>query len=1762
MDTHKKYLHYGDIIRIISPTNSFLHEEDFFIMYIDTKNIKLINLEKKTVTLLLNEDGSMEDKKIIGIHVLSSASSTKNGYAIQNQLISNTWIDIIFDFDFEFKLTGLITKVEEDRIEISLWHESEKQIKDIIYLDFAYKGLCKKFHIKQIFRRESPDSFYLLQKENQDIGKEKEENTNKQDEKEEEEEEDDFLEDTSIIFFTLEDLQEKEKEKEKEKKYERLSLDVQIDCIGNTLSNSNDFYQLERYIQLRNLFSIQDENNFITGYFLYSENEKPLINKIKRFSSPLWILPIVSCERKIYSSKDEILLQENNIDSIDFFQNIRNQESMRKKFEMNDTLKHKYHSILKENNKPFLKSKNKVLQENTPILHDFEGILPNTEMVISYNNIQRYIQKDIEIDIDSILFLPDIVTFFSKITLPTLDILTRASWNENYLMKFEMLPTKIKTKTKTKIQIKTKIIDTFEKLCYHRHKNPIQYIIDKNSIIQEDKDKYHKLLQIILPTIQDILLQPSLSLNYCIKNFSFFEIIRHVLEPYHLTTRHISFNSTYALIKKTIDIFITHYLEKMKKKQNQCKRKYFQWNKKIPLSIDKNSIDEIMKTTEEFDDIYQQSFISIYSSERLSSLYRLDQCNIYFTLLFSKNFHLLVNPSYVDSVVSNKIDFTKKILAKKYLSLKDLEKDNNRSNLFYDEEYDNSPYFLLDTEEPWTKLSLEKKLVEDHYYSKQLAEEMTKTLFLGKKMIQSNEYALLERENGQNKQYYKRIKDQWIHDENVKEESFLHNDILYQQIQKNRGNYDKKGNLRKISRNYNALTPHKNIYAIEFKTRLDEIDLLLKKKNEQTLEKQISYCHRWNILKTIQLQKQNNVTLQIGNHVLVDIFIKSPHLSLRNNILSHENFAQKQRYIIDFVEKFTRFFILGDEQDNKDKEKDKEKEKEKDKGKEKNKRIENQFWFYCIESNTPLLPTFYYQLAKSFYNNTYINTLHDICHERGKIDNYGSYIDIHSGYPISLIFDFSKRKKSLIYPKKNHVSLSFKYHHHKDIKLIHTILDVISDQLYVKTEMIPLYDYIVQSTIEMMEKTIETKELYQEKLVYLKKKNQTIKQLSYEEFKNLNLIYLITTFLFISLQTLLPPLVCVDKKKCSFLGYPMKNQDQDQYQDQDHSGIEYISRVVLNLKNNTVPWNSLFHTDKIMFVTNLTKKIDILLERKDIQLLYKKKEKYNQLSINSLSTTVLDPHDIKKFIYMLPPVISYSIVEKLNHVTEDLHNDFIKSIIQGTKQQRQYIGIYQTKLIMYGYGIMEIINQIVARKDKEKKFFPSLSFLEQFMKESESLIHYIETSWKYELVLLNVKELNTPPLLKQYSIKDEILINKSKFGRKDETEENKGNEEKEIIIISNNVTTFSDKNMYKTFIYYLQLDFPGPIPKHFQTVIVDKPKLYDSRLTLNEKIEILQKEKNIYNRQNFQALLKIIPLPYNLLKNEIKSNHEKEEEKKQQEEDENKDLSFDNFQHYIKIKFHRIHQETETEIKSDIIIKKDSTFFFDKMMNLLFISESSDNIHLPLQEINTQLFSETNNLIYYFTTTHDHKYWKENIFNMSSWNQWKIYKDNKEIAIATITNHIRNSLYNMINTYPLLVIKKNSQNKLFNPDLIPLYNLFYNENKTIQNIFSSIDQSNLQRILCFLEIIPLHLYDTLIIEELYRFCWGLFFLTFLEQKEEGKEGKEGKEEKEEKEEKKNIKIEIEKKEEWNHDVLKKKVETLFLFLQIESNHRILIDVIF
>jgi hypothetical protein len=52
------------------------------------------------------------------------------GYAKQNQLLPNTWVNIYFSGEFPAILTGQITNLEEDMIELTTYPEG-----DIIYIN-------------------------------------------------------------------------------------------------------------------------------------------------------------------------------------------------------------------------------------------------------------------------------------------------------------------------------------------------------------------------------------------------------------------------------------------------------------------------------------------------------------------------------------------------------------------------------------------------------------------------------------------------------------------------------------------------------------------------------------------------------------------------------------------------------------------------------------------------------------------------------------------------------------------------------------------------------------------------------------------------------------------------------------------------------------------------------------------------------------------------------------------------------------------------------------------------------------------------------------------------------------------------------------------------------------------------------------------------------------------------------------------------------------------------------------------------------------------------------------------------------------------------------------------------------------------------------------------------------------------------------------------------------------------------------------------
>jgi hypothetical protein len=143
-------LRLGDIIEIQSPTNLDYHENTYYIEYIDESRIKLINVSNlKKQMLTLSEDGKLNDESILSIYLLDRDEN--EGYALQNNLLPHTWVDIHIGGDTPKIITGEITNLEEDMIEITSFPELIT-----FYIDFEYKGILEPF--EKFVIREKPST--------------------------------------------------------------------------------------------------------------------------------------------------------------------------------------------------------------------------------------------------------------------------------------------------------------------------------------------------------------------------------------------------------------------------------------------------------------------------------------------------------------------------------------------------------------------------------------------------------------------------------------------------------------------------------------------------------------------------------------------------------------------------------------------------------------------------------------------------------------------------------------------------------------------------------------------------------------------------------------------------------------------------------------------------------------------------------------------------------------------------------------------------------------------------------------------------------------------------------------------------------------------------------------------------------------------------------------------------------------------------------------------------------------------------------------------------------------------------------------------------------------------------------------------------------------------------------------------------------------------------------------------------------------------
>ena len=269
---------------------------------------------------------------------------------------------------------------------------------------------------------------------------------------------------------------------------------------------------------------------------------------------------------------------------------------------------------------------------------------------------------------------------------------------------------------------------------------------------------------------------------------------------------------------------------------------------------------------------------------------------------------------------------------------------------------------------------LSEFLQENNGIKKEKADIDAEAMIYGVKRVRDGDYAMLLEGHDGDVKYYERQGDKWRLDKlltgkNPDEITFCNYKPACVTVKQECKTVD---NARD--------TIEKNLMdeiTKRFSEELNENIQELKSRLEKEFDYRVENLSNLKFLLTKKLLKKDSEMLQIAATLDAgDERIKSPYEELRDQILVETDLVVKYNNISKFVELYCRDAI-GEE---------------------------SEFWYYCNETNTPLLPTFYSSLAEGFRLNNYKNALDLIKKNRGKLSDDGDkVIDQHSGYVIDVI---------------------------------------------------------------------------------------------------------------------------------------------------------------------------------------------------------------------------------------------------------------------------------------------------------------------------------------------------------------------------------------------------------------------------------------------------------------------------------------------------------------------------------------------------------------------------------------------------------------------------------------------------------------------------------------------------------------------------------------------------------------------------------------
>ena len=1511
-----------DIVQIDAPDNDALHSKSFIVSYISSDKIKISDTETmEPSTILISEDGNLQEESIIAISLLSRGET--DSFAKQNNLVTGTWVDIHFGGDVPEVITGEISNLEEDMIEIKL-HPSN----DIIYIDFGYKGVPEELNITAINIRSTPDSII------EDIGDDTKGDDTNDDEMKGEASEDDALElypyqeettmevkDRIREFFIDEgeiefgeELDEIVQEVRISDDKQRFSLTNQTDDLLDDLLSTipttsrtktvmdSLHKMIERYKQLRGIYSEFDDYGNAGMPIVKTADYKPLVEKLRTLNSKLnWIIPVVKtlkplydideAEYEEYSDIRPVTLAEaryKECEAIDSFYNTASHDSD----ELNKytRLLQDLNSLLDNHNPPYSDEELLAINETH---HNVVAIVDNLgdhySSIAKNDNIRRAkflresytmalsklntitttgssllasrkaVAPNASLPIKSFLFLPEDAVRYSRINLPTTNILTRANLNTHL---FEL-----SAYLNNKTVVNTVGISNFEtKIDYENApflKGVTEYELDDSVQASDRLDAY---LNHIVPRTKDLF---DLVKKYISGKLSFNTLLGY-LEPFGIYIDGVTYKQYQHMnnfISDKIKLYKQDFAQSYKlyrrlSRPNRYEREYpptqlttlLLYNllsikpQQVGAAQDAADITNIQQDILEAGYGISNNIKHLSSSELLKQILEIDGSMLYMTGISLTNSHLLSAVNINDTLESADESYKqmvseetanneckKYVISKKYRALDELREDDDKA-IYFDTKLDPTRYEIMEeySAERSTMKSNEFKLFIIETLQKNIglneedAIEDAEAMIEGKRIVKDGYYAAVEEEDVPPK-YYKRTAGRWVMDESIPGVRVDSNDIFCNMQPKC---FSVKQNC--IDSDISESTiKHKSLEQI-----LSEFDIKYEVSKEQLLtllnnrmQYFLSHINGIKRINKYQRYKYNNVHYTEGlQYIETEVeSVASPYNALYNLIMGQSDFVKRNTDLFNFCNKFTRVAIDA----------------------------ENPWFRYCIDTSKALVPKFQFELAETWVTSVdkkaYFIKLQQIQKNQGKISDDGdAWVDEHSGRKISSIeydteegFDSEGRKmvsREIIEAELGSASVAS-----EEVKMAEGIDDSNPNTrvcLIVLNAMskfmginIDTERQFILSNVELTNaRALGSKEDYEKKAALILKKRSK-KLPTWDKINNQSLILLTLSYLLVAIQCSVPPIKtrktfpgCIR----SFNGYPIDGSA-------DYSAVEYISCVAAKISSSTAPWDAIKRMGQSSISKQLKNNIDkFIVVNDDIRERFKKKMEWTLINVNDNIPSQLTITTWQQFRPPLKPIE----LETINNVSSEFKDRFLQHIRTGNPAQREQLGVIKGKILSLSVEFMKKIQKVVKSKQAlltnsvNEPFLENVccqenvnaNALQYFLKEDSTLAATHDMIESLSNIVYDVVQI--PKAVTILSIEDTTIVYPP---------------------LSD---TFNESTIYLGYMKFCNFDNDRPIPSNLLTYCTSKPEDFDKYDSTDEQIRKLKRDGINFTEAGFLGLLK------------------------------------------------------------------------------------------------------------------------------------------------------------------------------------------------------------------------------------------------------------------------------------------------------------------